>query len=520
MSKCKMLFVKSLDKRVLFSTEEFAREVLNDPHYDNIPFVDKGSIQRAFDLYGDKLVSLDQDVNSALGGITLNIEGHFLASNLPEIETIVTDQSCDTYMLDQILGDNQDITHIGLTAYVSGMDKTIDLIKHIQEKYPEKELYVGGVGAVYPHIEAVIKEKNKICTGEGVSFLRKHLGLSELKSEEMKITSVHGQAAFIPLSRPAIYVVTQLGCFNNCDFCITNKMHRYNPFSKSEQIINYFDQLLKNSKQDEFVVLCEPNAFNPVAVWKRVFNFFIENANSYDNKIFLFGPSSIKTLSQFDLEKIQYESPLKIFFVNYGIEKTVGEGYEKNGGDPKGMIRHMNRLGIVTNHSYIVGLPEQNSEMVDEEIRNNLEYESDFINIITFKPIPKTTLYEQLEKKNRIITMKVPPEFLYVDGYLPFDHEYFGPGFTLLEQTFKAYYENEKGIVDICNNVCNKLIRLWEICGSQVLLQLAEKYLETSRKRLPSFSKRMPSEVTNEYKRCLLDTQKRFDKTLNKVLVK
>ena len=86
--KKRILFIKTLPKQ-LKCTEESALEILNDPKYDELTqYVDKDEIQKAFDEYGYKL----NPFNSYIYTNTLNapnIEGHYLATNLPEIDDLL-----------------------------------------------------------------------------------------------------------------------------------------------------------------------------------------------------------------------------------------------------------------------------------------------------------------------------------------------------------------------------------------------------------------------------------------------
>ena len=159
----------------------------------------------------------------------LNIEGNFIAKNIPEISSIVIDKNCTEEVLYDVLDENQDATHIGLTAYAIGINNAIKIIKIIQNEYSHLELYVGGVGAAYPNIQELIP-KNNLCIGEGVNFLRKKFGLKLLTPQQFKIPEIIGNLSEFPIPIKTAYMVTQLGCPNFCDFCITPRFfNKYFP---------------------------------------------------------------------------------------------------------------------------------------------------------------------------------------------------------------------------------------------------------------------------------------------------
>ena len=114
-----------------------AYQALNQPQKD--------AIQRAFDLYGHNLNPFNSYIYESVWQ-TPNVEGRFLACNIPEIESIVIDKVCSEEVLYETLDKHDDITHIGLSTYANGMNNSIKLIKIIKSDFPDKKLYIGGIG--------------------------------------------------------------------------------------------------------------------------------------------------------------------------------------------------------------------------------------------------------------------------------------------------------------------------------------------------------------------------------------
>lgn len=443
--KQKLLFIKTLAKQ-LKSTEELALEILNDPKYDDIPqYVDKSEIQNAFDEYGYKLNSF----NSLLYANALNapnIEGHYLAANLPEIESLVIDDSCTSNEIHKILDKNDDISHIAVSAYAHGLDRVVDLIKTLKRDYSDKTIYVGNVGATFSYIQKLIKPEN-ICIGNGVPWLREKFGLPKLNRQGYNLSSIIANANLLPVNMKTLYLVSQVGCPFNCDFCITPLL-QYNPFSNSKRIIESLERAREEIGKDMFVYLCEPNALFPERVWKEVFDYFMNEGKS-DKNMYLLCLASLAHLQKFNLKEIQSKSSLKLFLVNYGIESTLTGGYKKNQGVSTNFIKYLSELGIITNHNFIIGLPIHTEKNLDIEIKRNLEYDSCWYFISTLKPLPMTETYNQLNKEGRIFGDDLPPEFICRDGFLSFDHPHLGKGFSVLKYAFKSYYETEKKVIDV-----------------------------------------------------------------------
>ena len=97
----RILFIKTMANQ-LKSTEELALDILNDPKYDDFPqYVDKTMIQDTFDEYGYKLNPFNSNIYANIIN-SPNIEGHYLAANLPEIDSLVINETCSTNNIHKI----------------------------------------------------------------------------------------------------------------------------------------------------------------------------------------------------------------------------------------------------------------------------------------------------------------------------------------------------------------------------------------------------------------------------------
>ncbi|MFX1274666.1 MAG: hypothetical protein ACFFBP_17840 [Promethearchaeota archaeon] len=506
----KILYVKANPPNSI-TTEGIALNVLNNDSYDNNPLINKEAIIKAFNQYGKELNPLNKEVLPALTNTNVNIEGNFIAENIPEIPNIVINEECSKKKLYDILDKNSDITHIALSTYAFGMENSIEIINTIKKEFSHIELLVGGIGSVYSHIQRLIPPNN-LCIGEGVNFIRKKFGLKLLAGKDFKIPKIFGNVSTIPISMKAAYMVTQLGCPHNCNFCITPNFYNYLPFSNREKIISFFEELISTSKKDIFVYLCDPNGFYPEQIWRDVFDYFLKNYKETDKNIFIFGLASLEHINKFNIENIQQNSPMKFIGISYGIESTLYGGYAKNKDIADKVIERLNKNGIITFHTCIIGLPIHTRQNIIEDINNNINLKSDIISINTFKPIPKTIIYKELNKQNRILIEDLPPEFLYMEGYMPFKHPNLGFGFDILPYAFKAYYECEKKIIDVYSNLADKIFDLYSFTNSRKLKSAFNVLIELSKKNFESFKTRMPIDITQVYRSNL-------DKIIEKTLI-
>ncbi|MBN1801533.1 MAG: radical SAM protein [Candidatus Lokiarchaeota archaeon] len=505
----KILFIKSLTN--IYTTEQVALDVLNNPVYDDNPLINKGSIERAFELYGEKLNPLNKNSIPAITDINLNIEGNFIAVNIPEIESVVINQTCTKESLHNLIAKHDDVTHIALSTYAIGMKNTIELIGTLQKEYSHIILYVGGIGAVYSQLQKIVPPTD-LCIGEGVNFLRSKFGLSPLTRRDFKIPIIYGNNTNLPVSIKTAYMVTQLGCPYKCDFCITPNFYDYFPFSDALKIISFFENLINTRQKEIFVYLCDPNGFYPEKTWKKVFDYFIENRNNYDKQVFITVLASLEHINKFDLERIQKFSTIKLFGINYGIESTLYGGYMKNKNISQEVINRLNENGIIGFHTCIIGLPIHTKENIHVDIKNNCKMNSDIVSFNTFKPIPRTQIFKELEAQKRLFLDQVPHDFLYMEGYLPFNHPNLGFGFDILPYTFEAYYESELKLIDYYSNIADKLVTLHAISNSKKIKNAIWTLINLSQQNFESFSIRMPSSLSEQYQSKLIQIKSKIQK--------
>ncbi|MFX1502272.1 MAG: hypothetical protein ACFFDH_15025 [Promethearchaeota archaeon] len=504
MTENRIAFFKSLS----LIDRAFPLKVRDDPKYDNHPLINKEAIDDAIKEYRNKVAYATRKNISNVSVLKANIEGRLLAENIPEIPSIVIDDICTKEILRKTLN-KYDITHIALSVYATGLSNSIKIIKTIQSEFYDLELYIGGVGTVYPCLQELVEPKNT-CIGNGINWLRDKFNLKPLSNEEFKIPKIFGDFPESPVPMKTAFLITQLGCPNDCDFCITPNFLKYKPLSNEDKIIQFIEDLCSESNKDIFLFMVEPNAFFPEHTWKKIFNHFIENSGEIDNNIFIGFEGSLNHINKFDLETIQRKSPIKFLLISYGIESTLRGGYLKNQGNPEKIVERLNKVGIVTKQNYILGLPFHTKKDIDLEIENNLKFRPDLYSVYNFKPIPRTPLYNKLKSENRLYDKTLPLEFLYAFGFLPFNHEYLGGGFNILKYIFKGIYENEKRSIDIYGNFSNKLLDLFALTNSRKIKWAAKSFMKINSMYLYSFRARMPKRVTAIYKQRLKSLKQKY----------
>lgn len=387
-----------------------------------------------------------------------------------------------------------------------GMDKSLNLIKIMSRDFVDINLYLGGIGVLYPHIKNLIEngiiKKENVCYGSGVNWLRRKLGFNNLKPEQIKIPEIKSSIYGFPTKVNSEYLITQIGCPYKCDFCITAAFLQYNPFcTNSQKIINRLEEIRREYRGDIFLFLCDPNAFFPTRTWKEVFHYFSDKKvkKKSDNYIFLLCLTSLAHLKDLGIEKIQKDSCVKIFMINYGMESTLEGGYVKNKGISNKFIKEIKSLGIIPHHNFIIGLPHHTEKNVDLEIKNNLEYDAVWFSINTLKPLPRTAIYNQIKDEGLLFGIDLPPELLYRDGFFPFTHKHLGSGFSALKYAFKSYYECEQKVLDVYLNFPETIRNNPAYESSPELQSIAKALFNMSKNNFEIFKLRMEEKFIKLY---------------------
>ena len=157
-----------------------------------------------------------------------------IAANLP-IDSKVLEYPTQKEFIEEI---KKGYDYVGISFLIKGFRKVYHMVSLIRKHAPRAKIIIGGFGTCLHNIEDV--GADYVCKGEGVSFMRKLLGISENEQLvhpvidtgiTLKIFQNH---AF--LNKPRMGLITSgFGCPNACDFCCTSAYygHKHIPFFES-----------------------------------------------------------------------------------------------------------------------------------------------------------------------------------------------------------------------------------------------------------------------------------------------
>ncbi|MFX1303778.1 MAG: B12-binding domain-containing radical SAM protein, partial [Promethearchaeota archaeon] len=315
------------------------------------------------------------------------------------------------------------------------------------------------------------------------------------------IISVNG----IELKSDLAQLVTKLGCVNNCDFCITRQLfdnHFTGSLFTPQQVHDKLVEYRRNIKKDFSIMFCEPQGIVNKKWWYELFDLFNEEPEDYPIII----PTSLASIRNFDLDRVS-KSSLRFMGLNIGIE-SFSQDYAKNAKhrETKQIMKKLTDYGIGVYCTFIIGFDHQTRESIWKEIRQVVDLDVYAITFHNLKVLPQTPLWYEYERDERLLD--IPYDFYYVEGFQPFTHPHFKPGFEdMLPLTYEIYeyMEKERGpqvlsLMELLSNVPNqrrafkRQIKQYRAMSEQ-LFPSWKKYLRPSKEQIDKYQRRLNNQV-------------------------
>ncbi|MFX0135338.1 MAG: B12-binding domain-containing radical SAM protein [Candidatus Hodarchaeota archaeon] len=340
-------------------------------------------------------------------------------------------------------------THVGFSIFVTGYTNFIKTSRAVRNYDPNIITIAGNVGSLFPGTENYV---DFVCRGDGVPYLREMFSENECNTPynleiipAKSIISVNG----LELKSDSAQIVTKLGCVNNC---FTGAL--FTPNQVHDKLVEYRRKI----KKDFSIMFCEPQGIVNKKWWYELFDLFNDEPEDYPVIV----PTSLASIRNFDLDRVS-RSSLRFMGLNIGIE-SFSQDYAKNAKhrETKAIIRRLTNYGIGVYGTFIIGFDLQTRESIWKEIQHVVDLDIFAITVHNLKVLPQTPLWYEFERHGRLLN--VPYDFYYVEGFQPFTHPHFKPGFEdMLPLTYDIYeyIEKERGpqvlsLMELMSNVPNQ----------------------------------------------------------------
>jgi radical SAM superfamily enzyme YgiQ (UPF0313 family) len=279
--------------------------------------------------------------------------------------------------------------------------------------------------------------------------------------------------------QPYAVIYTSLGCPFRCHFCCINAMfggpgirHR-----SPEKVVAEIDMLVNNYGVKNIKIIDEMFVLNEKHVLK-ICDLIIERGY----KLNIWAYARVNTVNERLLGRLKQAG---ITWLAYGIEsgndkvlKSVAKGItvEKT----KQVIKLTRDMGINVIGNYILGLPEDDLQSMQDTMELATELNCEFINVYNATAYPGSRLYEQAVKQE----WKLPETWA---AYSPYSYEYLAlptkylsgvESLRFRDEAYVKYYSNEKYQQMIKDKFGEEVL---ESIKSKLTKRLKRKYLEESR---------------------------------------
>ncbi len=342
---------------------------------------------------------------------------HLIAENITNPTTVLEDPHWDEFL--EELEEGYDV--IGFQLKSIRTDKVAEMIRAIRERSPKSEIVMGGYG-VSPLFDPppndpkgstqyIVENSDHFCREEGVRFMRR---LLDDEPVDRPITQYHlpfsgfsipGFSTSRYIRVPAILV--SLGCPNACEFCNTSAFFYHKKIYVAEpgEVYDFMKNYQRRLRtKDIMVILFDEDLFlNPEYV-RELGRLIRSDRKTWGIRYFTF--ASVRSISQFDPQELR-ECGVGSAWI--GVESSYSEvvedehGYAKRAGkDMQEVFAGLQRYGIQTVASMILGFDFHTRENIKEDIEYFVSLKPTFYQIAPLSPCPGTPFYGRMVEEGRI----------------------------------------------------------------------------------------------------------------------
>lgn len=391
-----------------------------------VVFIDPGFGERSWNTFGQS--HWTSIIHQGLCGLSACLkEAGYLDVHLLDVRQLKDWQELE----DRFHALDPDVVGLTMRSCDTNMDR--EIARRIKQIKPDVVTVVGGVHvSIAP--EAVQQEQvyDYVIAGEGEISFVKLIQALERKEEfpkfcwgerpnldclpfadrnlypyETTITLPNYEGLFKP---PMVTILGSRGCLYPCTFCAPHSASHFGKGVRVRSVPNMIEEL--KLLQDRY-------NFNSVKFYDYTFTQNSEWVNEFCE---LYAPIGKPFWIQSRADLICKYPELIAKLQKVGL-KLIGVGFE-SGSDKvlrflkKGATRDINLQaakivkanGIMLSASFMLGIPEETDEDVQETVSLSREMKPEFTSVAFFTPIPGNTLYDYCKEKDLILSYD--PEML------------------------------------------------------------------------------------------------------------
>jgi len=290
---------------------------------------------------------------------------------------------------------------IGISAIVPNFSKAKKMVETIRALSPESTIVIGGFCAAIPDLKKIM-DVDYVCVGEGISFMRQLLGLSEqFTFKNPDTVSQIREVMGVPMrSLGSPHIAVGLGCSYGCDFCCPSHFFgkRHIRFFKTGQsIFDEIERVARRHKTNAVSLLGDDNFLLDLERAEQLRQCMVKSGKIY--RLFIFGSADL--VVEFGAEKL---AEMGVDSIWIGRE-SIFSSYSKNQGlNIKEIVAELERYGIKVTLSSILLVDEHTRQNIEEDIKDHLDCRPTFSQFTFYSPLPGTPLFERMTTEGKILT--------------------------------------------------------------------------------------------------------------------
>ncbi|MBO8169930.1 MAG: cobalamin B12-binding domain-containing protein [Thermoanaerobacteraceae bacterium] len=188
------------------------------------------------------------------------------------------------------------------------------------------------------------------------------------------------------------------GCLNACSFCSQQKFWQRTYRERSAESFVDELQMLKERFGVEAVMLSDEYPSKNRQRWETVLDMLIER----DLGIYLMFETCVEDILR-DADILEKYRKAGVIHIYVGVEATSNERlaqFKKNikCEQSKQALDLLNQAGIITECSFVIGMPDETPETISETLQLAQHYNPDFAHFLLIAPWPYADLYSQLKE--------------------------------------------------------------------------------------------------------------------------
>jgi hypothetical protein len=316
----------------------------------------------------------------------------FIAANLDTPVTVMHYPTKRAFLKELSRG----YDYVGVSFVICTYPKTVEICRLVREAAPATQIVLGGYGTVLRECDAIA---DHVCREEGAGFMRRLLGEPVLES--FRFPRIRRRLEVMSATaRPETILPAGLGCSRGCDFCCTSHFfhRRHVPLLRTGREIHEAIRSVDDGRGGHQNVGIIDEDF--LADRARIEELIALNSREVERPVLFSCLTSVQSVAQYTDDELL---AMGLSGVWLGVESGRARYPKLLAASVPDTFSRLQRLGIVTVASMIVGFDWHDEPAIEEDFQYLLSLEPCFSQFMVYSPCPQTPLYSRMKGEDRLL---------------------------------------------------------------------------------------------------------------------